>query len=328
LGHGYPFTCIKRCVKISTTTLRKFFLHWCESLASLKSEYIYLPRTPEELEKVQGEYKAVGYPGCLGSIDAVKIGWDKCPHKLNALYNGKEGYPTVGFQVSCTQRKFVQTIGKVEPGTRNDMTTVRYEETVVAMHSGNHKYKRTVWYTYDIQGNPVEHRGLYWICDGGYLRWPCLICGDKNSSNPLVAALAGIHGGVRKDVECLFGILKQRFRWLKHWNELHEVSDVNNVFVTCCILHNILLQHDGYVDEDIKDLDDSFRGRMAKKFKDDMRGDCLQIPQPDPDAAGAPDLEEPDLGIDAETAWRRRVDAIAVHQTYLIRKNKLNYKNA
>ena len=82
LGYGYPFGCIKRCVKISCTTLRVFFLHWCESLASLKLDYIYLPCNPEELGIVQGEYKAVGYPGCFGSIDAVKIGWDKCPHPL------------------------------------------------------------------------------------------------------------------------------------------------------------------------------------------------------------------------------------------------------
>jgi hypothetical protein len=40
--------------------------------------------------------------------------------------------------------------------------------------------------------------------------------------------------------------------------------------------------------------------------------------------SGERDLEEPDLGIDAETAWRRRIDAIAVHQTCLICKNKLN----
>jgi hypothetical protein len=44
-------------------------------------------------------------------------------------------------------------------------------------------------------------RGLHhWICDGGCLRWSCLARADKNSSDPMVAALAGIHGGVRKDV--------------------------------------------------------------------------------------------------------------------------------
>ena len=138
----------------------------------------------------------MGYPGCFGSIDAVKIGWDKCPHPLYPLYAGKEDHPTVVFQVSCTNRKFIQTIGKVEPGSQNDKTTVRYKETVVAMHTGNHEYKRTPWYTYDLKGNLIEHRGLYWICDGGYLRWPCLVCADKNNLNPMVAALAGIHGGV------------------------------------------------------------------------------------------------------------------------------------
>jgi hypothetical protein len=157
------------------------------------------------LQKSLGESKA-GYPGYFGSIDAMKIGWDKCLQLLSPLYKGKEGYPTVVFQVSCNQQRFIHTIGKVQLGTRNDKMTVRYKETVMVMHSGNHDYKRLVWYTYDIQGNDVEHRGLYWICGSGYLGLPCLLGADKNSSNPMVAALAGIHGGVQKDVECLFGI--------------------------------------------------------------------------------------------------------------------------
>ena len=105
LGYGYPFGCIKRLVKISCATLQQFFLHWCQSLASIKSEYIYLPRIPEELSIVQGKYDEVGYPGCIGSIDTVKIGWEKCPHPRYPLYAGKEGHLTVVFQVSCTNRK-------------------------------------------------------------------------------------------------------------------------------------------------------------------------------------------------------------------------------
>jgi hypothetical protein len=62
---------------------------------------------------------------------------------------------------------------------------------------------------------------------------------------------------------------------------------------------------------------------MTKKFFDeDGWGDCLQIPQPPPDEAGACDIEAPDLGIDAKKVWRRRIKAIAVHQMYLIHKNK------
>ena len=51
---------------------------------------------------------------------------------------------------------------------------------------------------------------------------------------------------VRKDVECVFGILKGRFRCLKLPIYLHDKNVIDNMFFTCCILHNMLLTEDGY----------------------------------------------------------------------------------
>ena len=53
---------------------------------------------------------------------------------------------------------------------------------------------------------------------------------------------------VRKDVERLFGILKKRFRILKHPSSLRSLNAMEDVFITCCILHNMLLEFDGYKD--------------------------------------------------------------------------------
>ena len=48
---------------------------------------------------------------------------------------------------------------------------------------------------------------------------------------------------IRKDVECSFGMLKKRFRCLKlpfMWKDIHTIE---HVFVTCCMMHNILLDN-------------------------------------------------------------------------------------
>lgn len=50
---------------------------------------------------------------------------------------------------------------------------------------------------------------------------------------------------MRKDVECTFGILKGRWRILKAGIGLHSMEAVDNVWHTCCALHNMLLEHDG-----------------------------------------------------------------------------------
>jgi hypothetical protein len=51
---------------------------------------------------------------------------------------------------------------------------------------------------------------------------------------------------VQKDVECTFGSLKMRFKILKIPIMYRHVEHVDNVFYTCAILHNMLLQWDGY----------------------------------------------------------------------------------
>ena len=51
---------------------------------------------------------------------------------------------------------------------------------------------------------------------------------------------------VRKDVECTFGILKGRFRCLKLPIFYHSKKNIDNMFFTCCILHNMLLSNNGF----------------------------------------------------------------------------------
>jgi DDE superfamily endonuclease len=49
----------------------------------------------------------------------------------------------------------------------------------------------------------------------------------------------------RKDVECVFGILKGRFRILKTGIRLEGTLAADHVWLTCCALHNLLLEVDG-----------------------------------------------------------------------------------
>lgn len=50
---------------------------------------------------------------------------------------------------------------------------------------------------------------------------------------------------VRKDVEDTFGALKRRFRILRVPSMFFNEGDITNMFKTCCILHNMLLDWDG-----------------------------------------------------------------------------------
>ena len=88
----------------------------------------------------------------------------------------------------------------------------------------------------------LKFKGAYFISDGGYHRWPCLI------SNPFKHQPEGTDlevwsqniESVWKDIECVFGILKKRFLFLKHPIRIHSPHCIQR----CCVLHNILIDYD------------------------------------------------------------------------------------
>jgi len=50
---------------------------------------------------------------------------------------------------------------------------------------------------------------------------------------------------IQKDVECTFGILKGRFCILKTGIRVHSLKTADQIWKTCCALHNWLLEMDG-----------------------------------------------------------------------------------
>jgi hypothetical protein len=66
-------------------------------------------------------------------------------------------------------------VSSVHFGTQNDQQIVRTDETVSLIKTG---WYRNIgcWTFYDEVGTQQLDYGVYLICDGGYLRWPQLIC--------------------------------------------------------------------------------------------------------------------------------------------------------
>ncbi len=69
-------------------------------------------------------------------------------------------------------------------------------------------------------------------------------CPKKNATAVFEARWSKRIESVRKDVGCTFGILKSRFRILKVPMQYWAKEDRDNIMFTCCVLHNILLDHE------------------------------------------------------------------------------------
>ena len=76
-------------------------------------------------------------------------------------------------------------------------------------------------------------------------QWVTLIAPSKVAEGNDETAFSRTLESVRKDVECFFGILKGRFRVLKLRVGYHSQESIDNIFFTCCILHNMLHAFDG-----------------------------------------------------------------------------------
>jgi hypothetical protein len=124
--------------------------------------------------------------------------------------------------------------------TRNDKQIVCTDETINLVR--NSWYKNVEWKLYDEHGNMREDMGVYFICDGGYICWPELICPYKHEP---VSSKKGYFSSkiesVRKDVECVFGIIKKRWRILDYGICFRYMEFIEKILPVCCMLHNEML---------------------------------------------------------------------------------------
>ncbi len=94
-------------------------------------------------------------------------------------------------------------------GSRNDKDTVKLDVNVHAIRK-KRLFTNTTWQYYDGDGIVQLERGMYLICDNGYLVWPTSICPYLKANNTTPEGLFSTNlESVRKDVECTFGIFKE-----------------------------------------------------------------------------------------------------------------------
>ena len=195
------------------------------------------------MKKVMDVYSKMGLPGCIGSADCVHVKWDRCPVELHHLCSGKEGYPILAYSVTVDHHRRILGATRSNYGARNDKTIVRLDDYI--MDVKNEIVHNDIEFDVLINGELVKMKGVYYLCDGGYHKWLCMMNPMKHTSDRAQRLCSEWVESVRKDVECCFGILKGRFGFLRHGIILQDDARIDLVSFTCCILHNIILEFDG-----------------------------------------------------------------------------------
>lgn len=158
--------------------------------------------------------------------------------------------PTLAYSMTSSHSRKILHCSAGFFGSRNDKTISKHDSFIEEIRS-NDIYTKFEW-TMNVDENTTRVvKGVFLLCDGGYHKWAQMVCPLKHTSKLGHTLWSCQLESVRKDIECTFGILKVRFRVLQHplpymakdWNTYR--SKIDNIVWSCCILHNMLLKHDG-----------------------------------------------------------------------------------
>lgn len=151
------------------------------------------------------------------------------------------------------------SVSQPHPGSRNDKHIVKLDAAVTNLVEKSSWLKNINYTLFDKDGNTKQTQGVYFICDGGYLKWPQLICPiqghclDQNEYD-----FTKVVERTRIDVECCFGMLKIRWKIIKYAMRYRDLIYCHRIFVTCCILHNMMVKVEDYNTFEIRS--DDIRG--------------------------------------------------------------------
>ena len=196
-----------------------------------------------------------GVPGLAGSIDCVHVYWHMCKYADQAYYKQRYKHPTLVSEAICDSDLRFTHLYAGQPGTYNDLN-VLYSGTLVTNVLQQDKLP-----VYDFEvGGQAFHKPFF-FGDGIYPKWPVFLTAPRHPATNGEKKFTKKQESVRKDFERAFGVVKCRFKILKHGLYYHSLWKCVQVIRCCFTLHNMILNT-----------------RLGQDPVDDLRMDNILLP--------------------------------------------------
>jgi len=243
---------IEEMSEIAESTVNAVFKQFVTGcVAKLFESYVNVP-VDDELQTIKETYARLGFPGCVGSMDCTHVPWAMCPVSLTHQCTGKEGYPTLAFQVMVDHSRKIHHVSKVFWGATSDKNITLNDTFPVDLLS-RELYKSETFYTFNCDnGQRTQWSGAYILVDGGYQHVAVFIDPIHDRFGMKEVLFSEWLESARKDVECTFGVFKARWRFFRNPIRYHSPQLIEAAFQTVCMLHNMILSSDGL---DVMDWD-------------------------------------------------------------------------
>ena len=251
LGRGLTFDDLEEYTAINEETHRQFFhvfINWGSS--KLFPMYVKMPTTAAEYDNA--EYNAGGLTGAGFSTDATNVVMWRCSQGVKQVNMGfKQSHPARTYNLSCNHRRKILYTTSGHPSRWNDKTLAHVDLFMSGIHEGrilqDVEFELLSWMGRVGKSGVArtKYRGAWGLVDNGYHKWACTQAPAKSHLMRAEERLSEWIESFRKDAECTFGILKGRFRILQTGIRLEGTEPADKIWLTCCALHNLLLEADG-----------------------------------------------------------------------------------
>jgi Plant transposon protein len=212
----------------------KYFCQCIRADEQLQQRFMR-PMNREDARRVsQLHHTQHGVPGMMGSLDCMHAYWKNCPMAWKGAFGGKEKASSIVLEAFSDYNCFIWHASFGYPGSDNDINILERSPLLAAWLDGS--YHRDVDFEFTINGR--QFKQLYLLVDGIY---PSVSRFVKTLAVPIGKdnkTFASWQESSRKDIERTFGILQRKFHYLVRPFEQWEMEEINDIMLTCILLHN------------------------------------------------------------------------------------------
>lgn len=236
LANKESFRQISDRFNVSMSSAYRVLVRVISFICDLRQEYIKWPDNNGKRQSSEEFQKKQGFNGVIGCIDGSHIRINR-PRHDEEVYVNRKGYHSLLLQGVVDERKMFIDVFCGEPGSLHDARLLRKSEL----------FQKAL-------NDPTLFGEYYLLGDSAYpaLQWLIPPFRDNGNLTEEQRQFNFRHSSTRMIVEHVFGLLKNRFRRLGHFENL-GISLIVKCIMAACVLHNIcILEKDiNIMDNDI-----------------------------------------------------------------------------
>lgn len=240
LAYGNPPDSYDEYLAMSARTSRECLEFFCNAVIILyEKEFLRRPTSHDValLQNAHGSYHNL--PGMLGSLDCTHWEWRMCPTALQGQFHrGGHAHPSIMLEAVASQDLWIWHAYFGAPGANNDINVLHRSPLFNDITTGT--APNTSFY---LNGRLYKYG--YYLVDGIYPKWAVFVKAYLYPTEPKEIRFKRVQEGARKDVERAFGVLKSKWAILSRPCRAKNKQKATNIAYACCILHNMLIKHDG-----------------------------------------------------------------------------------